>query len=157
MHSHQVKQDALISACVVTQVPMFPMQAVKPQPKAQWLSDRVLDSRPGSCRFESHWRHCIVSLSKHINPSLVLVQSRKTNPYITENVLMGRKESIQTNKLIIVYFCKLHRAFVFLVHAYRLLEDVLARREKYNSLDFVTCKQHRCRQSCACAQTDQRL
>ena len=32
------------------------------------------------------------------NPSLVLVQPRKTPPYITERLLMGRKESNQTNK-----------------------------------------------------------
>ena len=35
----------------------------------------------------------VVSLSKNINPSLVLVQPRKTCPYITERFLMGRKES----------------------------------------------------------------
>ena len=46
--------------------------------------------------FESHWRHCAVSLSKNINPSLVLVQPRKTRPFITERLLMGRKESNQT-------------------------------------------------------------
>ena len=40
--------------------------------------------------------HCAVSLSKNINPSLVLVQPRKTRPYITERLLMGRKESNQT-------------------------------------------------------------
>ena len=33
------------------------------------------------------------SLSKHIYPSLVLVQPRKNRPYITERLLMGRKES----------------------------------------------------------------
>ena len=43
-------------------------------------------------------RHCIVSLSKNIDPSLVLVQPRKTCPFITERLLMGRKESNQTNK-----------------------------------------------------------
>ena len=32
----------------------------------------------------------------NINPSLVLVQHRKTRPYITERLLMGRKESNQT-------------------------------------------------------------
>ena len=32
-------------------------------------------------------------LSKNINPSLVLVQPRKTRPFITERLLMGRKES----------------------------------------------------------------
>ena len=40
----------------------------------------------------------VVSLSKNINPSLVLVQPRKTRPFITERLLMGRKESNQTNK-----------------------------------------------------------
>ena len=33
-----------------------------------------------------------------LNPCLVLVQPRKTRPDITEKLLMGRKESIQTNK-----------------------------------------------------------
>ena len=36
--------------------------------------------------------------ARHINPSLVLVQPRKTHPFITERLLMGRKESNQTNK-----------------------------------------------------------
>ena len=48
--------------------------------------------------FELHRCHCVVSLSKNINPSLVLVQPRKTRPYITERMLMGNKESNQTNK-----------------------------------------------------------
>ena len=65
---------------------------------AQWLSGRVLDSRQRGRGFEPHWRHCVVSLSKNINPSLVLVQPRKTRPYITERLLMGHKESNQTNK-----------------------------------------------------------
>ena len=68
------------------------------QTGAQWLSDRVLDTRQKGCRFEHHRRHCVVSLRKNINPSLVLVQPRKTRPYITERLLMGRKESNQTNK-----------------------------------------------------------
>ena len=44
-------------------------------------------------------------LARHIYPSLVLVQPRKTRvqprktrPFITERSLMGRKESNQTNK-----------------------------------------------------------
>ena len=65
---------------------------------AQWLSGRVLDSRPKGRGFEPHRRHCVVSLNKNINPSLVLVQPRKTRPFITEILLMGRKESNQTNK-----------------------------------------------------------
>ena len=64
----------------------------------QWLSGRVLDSRPKGRGFEPHQRHYVVSLSKNINPSLELVQPRKTYPYITERLLMGRKESNQTNK-----------------------------------------------------------
>ena len=63
---------------------------------AQWLSGRVLDSRPKGRGFEPH---CGVSFSKNINPSLVLVQPRKTRPYITERLLMGCKESNQTNKI----------------------------------------------------------
>ena len=47
--------------------------------------------------FEPHWRHCVVSFSKNINPSLELVQPRKTRPFIAERLLMGRKESKQTN------------------------------------------------------------
>ena len=38
--------------------------------------------------------------ARHINPSLVLVQPRKTRPYITERLLMWRKEPNQTNKQI---------------------------------------------------------
>ena len=34
---------------------------------------------------------CLVA--RHINPTLVLVQPRKTLPYITEKLLMGCKES----------------------------------------------------------------
>ena len=48
------------------------------------LSGRVLDSRPKGRLLEPHWHHCVVSLSKNINSNLVLVQPRKTRPYITE-------------------------------------------------------------------------
>ena len=58
----------------------------------------MLDSRPKGRGFEPHRCHWVVSLSKNINPSLVLVQPRKTRPFITERLLMGRKESNQTNK-----------------------------------------------------------
>ena len=61
----------------------------------QWLSGRVLDSRLRGRVFEPH---CVVSLSKNINPSLVLVQPRKTCPFITERLLMELKESNQTNQ-----------------------------------------------------------
>ena len=59
--------------------------------------DRVLDLKPRGRRVEPHRCHCVVSLSKNINPSLVLVQLRKTHPFITERLLMGLKESNQTN------------------------------------------------------------
>ena len=59
---------------------------------------RWRDSRPKGRGFEPHRRHCVVSLSKNINPSLVLVQPRKIRPFITERLLMGRKELNQTNK-----------------------------------------------------------
>ena len=60
---------------------------------AKWeRSGRVLDSRPRVRRLDPHRRHCVVSLSKNINPSLVLVQPRKTHPFITERLLMGCNE-----------------------------------------------------------------
>ena len=64
---------------------------------AQWLSGRVLDSRPKGRGFEPHRRHCVVVLEQDIYPSLVLVQPRKTRPCLTERLLMGRKESNQIN------------------------------------------------------------
>ena len=66
---------------------------------AQWFSGRVLDSRLRGRGFEPHRRPCVVSLSKNINPSLVLVQLKKTCPFITERLLMGRKESNQTKTI----------------------------------------------------------
>ena len=69
----------------------------------QWLSGRVLDSRLRSRGLEPHRRHCVVSLSKNIYPSLVLVQPRKNCPFITERLLMGRKESNQTKKKSFTY------------------------------------------------------
>ena len=62
----------------------------------------MLDSRPRGRGFEPHRRHCIVSLSKNINPSLVLVQPRKTRPFITERLLMGPKESNQKQNKAVV-------------------------------------------------------
>ena len=80
----------------MTNLPSQKMNSILQNKQAQWLSGRVLDSRPTGCGFEPHRRHCVVSLSKNINPSLVLVQPRKTCPFITERLLMGRKESNQT-------------------------------------------------------------
>ena len=76
---------------------------------AQRLSGRVLDSRPRGRGCEHHRRHWVVSLSKNSNPSLVLVQPKKTCPFINERLLMGRKISNQvkqTNKQIMMWVLK---------------------------------------------------
>ena len=82
---------------------------------AQWLNGRVLDSRPKGRGFEPYRRHYVVTLSKNLNPSLVLVQPRKTRPFITEILLMGRKESNQRNKQIKVKYdqCKWHTPYQY--------------------------------------------
>ena len=56
---------------------------------AQWLSGRVLDSRPRGCGFEPHRRHCVVSLSKtHL--SLLSTGSTQEDPSrLTETLLAG--------------------------------------------------------------------
>ena len=78
---------------------------VKISPEFSKLSPDKLDikrSEPGipfiSLPIGSLRRHWVVPWARHINPSLVLVQPRKTRPYITESLLMGCKESNQTKK-----------------------------------------------------------
>ena len=81
---------------------------------AQWLSGRVLDWRLRGRGFQPHRGHCVVSLSKNINLSLVLVQPRKTCPFINESLLMECKESNQANKNCSVwlrYICYLNILF----------------------------------------------
>ena len=48
----------------------------------QWLSDRVLYSGPRGRGFEPHQHHCVVSLSKSINPRLCK-ESNQTNKTIS--------------------------------------------------------------------------
>ena len=91
---------------------------------AQWLSGRVLDSRPRGRGFEPHWRHCVVSLSKYINPSLVLVKPRKTRPFITEILLMGREELNQANNHGFYYYDYL-LLLLFLFHLINSFHNVL--------------------------------
>ena len=81
----------------------------------------MLDSRPKGRGFEPHRRHCVVSLSKNINSSLVLVQPRKTRPFITEKLLMGRKESNQTNKKSISKSIWRSETVVFIHKAYAII------------------------------------
>ena len=64
---------------------------------AQWLSGRKLDSRTRGGRFDLRWRHCVMSLSKK-HSSLLSTGSTQEDPpppYITERLLMVRKESNQ--------------------------------------------------------------
>ena len=51
---------------------------------AQWLSGRVLDSRPRGRGIEPHWRHCFVALGQDI---FFLASG------LSERLLIGRKES----------------------------------------------------------------
>ena len=75
--------------------------------RAQWLSGRVLDLRPRGHGFEPYRRHCVVSLSKNINPSLVLVQPRKTRPYITD-CWLDVKNQIKQTKTFVQSSLRLH-------------------------------------------------
>ena len=65
---------------------------------AQWLSGRVLDSRPKGGGFEPHRRHCVVVLEQD---TFILAnwfnQGRLSR--ITEILLSGRKESNQTKRV----------------------------------------------------------
>ena len=65
---------------------------------AQWLSGRVLDSRPRGSDSSLTCVTALWSLSRTHYPRLVLVQPRKTRPCLAERLLMGHKESNQTNK-----------------------------------------------------------
>ena len=60
----------------------------------------MLDLRPRGHGLEPHRCHCVVSLSKNINPSLVMVQPRKTRPFIADRLLIGGKESNQIKDLV---------------------------------------------------------
>ena len=96
----------------------------------------MLDSRPRGLGFKPHRRHCVVSLSKNINPSLVLVQPRKTRPYITERLLMGRKESNQTNKLL--YFNnRIRHTCVALIHKKTVLSLETSSEINFEFIKFV--------------------
>ena len=64
-----------------------------------------------------HW-------ARHINPSLVLVQPRKTRPYITERLLTGRKESNQTNKNANHYLNTCHYIANCLIFAWQLYHQI---------------------------------
>ena len=79
----------------------------------QWLSGRVFDSRLKGRGFESHRCHCLMSLSKNIKSSLVMVQPRKTRPFLTDRLLMGGKESNKQKLTLIVWRTSLKIFFQF--------------------------------------------
>ena len=66
--------------------------------------------------------------ARHIYPSLVLVQPRKTRPCLTERLLMGRKESNQTNKNIFVTLCNDSRNNV--MYIWQNLHDFMPKAKK---------------------------
>ena len=101
----------------------------------------MLDSRPRGRGFEPHWRHCVVSLSKNIYPSLVLVQPRKTHPFITEILLMGRKESYQTKQNCIYTYSPFLRQHI-------LVNDI----SMYNRIQTIFVPVHEILILTACAQ-----
>ena len=85
------------------------------------MVERLTRDRGGR-GFEPHRGRCVVSLSKNIYPSLVLVQPRKTRPFITERLLMGRKESNQTKTKfhVLTYFLSLNRDSPQMVRSFEL-------------------------------------
>ena len=83
---------------------------------AQWLSGRVLDSRPRGRGFEPHRRHCVVALEQNIYGST----QEDPSP---ERLLMGRKESNQVadtnaNRNLAEYTCTMFKVFppTFTIH-----------------------------------------
>ena len=99
MHGHQVKPDAFISACVVSQVPMFyaSRKASIKSAVPQWQSARLETEGPQVQASQASLR-CV--LAQEHNSYLSTGSTRKTCLYITEILLMGCKESNQTNKQI---------------------------------------------------------
>ena len=63
---------------------------------AQWYSAWLKTEGP-RVRASQGSRSC-GPWARHIYPSLVLLQSRKTRPCLTERLLIARKESVQTKK-----------------------------------------------------------
>ena len=57
------------------------------------------------------------SWARHIYPTLVLVQPRKTSPCLTERLLMGRKESNQTKQNFEFNSYGLFYPVCFIIHA----------------------------------------
>ena len=71
-------------------------------------------------------------LARHINPSLVLVQPRKTRPYIAERLLVGCKESKQTNKQNHIKRYRLNKSYLTILSVIHFSGETVERNlEKY--------------------------
>ena len=104
----------------------------------------MLDSSLRGCGFKPQGRHCVVSLSKNINPSLVLDQPMKTRPFITERLLMGHKESNKLCKpLVVLKFLYMHRLY----HSQTLLH---AKSNTKGYREKVPCQWTKIFQYCTC-------
>ena len=88
----------LIGVCTVCGCPIkWTLDLYEGSAVAQWYSAKLETEGP-SVRASPALLRC-GPWARHIYPSLVLVQPRKTRPCLTEILLMGRKESNHTNKL----------------------------------------------------------
>ena len=101
----------------------------------------MFDSRPRSLTaslFCGPW-------ARLVYPSLVLVQPRKTGPCLTERLLMGRRESNQTNKQN-WYDCFLTATAQAIVVATQAGTDVTLNADGYTSLpgSFTTVSRMQC-------------
>ena len=81
-------------------------------PASNYKNSRLTNVSKGSAEWLTRdWGAAGSSLTvlcpwaRHINPSLVLVQPRKTRPFITERLLMGRKESNQIEQMSVSAIC----------------------------------------------------
>ena len=74
------------------------LTGTKPRPSLDQLDFINYKGSRVCVGFEPHRRHCVVSLIKNINPSLVHVQPWKIRPFLTEILLLGRNETNQANK-----------------------------------------------------------
>ena len=92
-----------------------------------------------------------VSLSKNINPSqvaqsidcatcpsLVLVQPRKTRPFITERLLMGRKKSNQTNKTKFIMLINVKMPTI--VGILTIISMINTTSERLKARNFFICR-----------------
>ena len=104
--------------------------------RVQWHSGRVFGSKPRGRGFNPQSLHCIVSLSKTYNPILVLVHSRETRPYITERLVMGRKESNQTNKYTAFYTSNRGFIYTFIIIKDTIVKILSLKRRRKSVFTF---------------------